>query len=110
MAVIKALDADQTYIFMSKMFRLDVAHAITLSYMIFSLLSQILGLDSDQLVTEVMAGTICLISQSTKEFTLNFDQFMVDKISYQLEHFHSKGKVFNYKILLLLIVITENLK
>ena len=31
---------------------------------IFSLLSQILGLDSDQFVTEVMIGTLYIVSQS----------------------------------------------
>ena len=34
---------------------------------------------------------------------------MVERISYQLEHFHTEGKVFSYQTLLLLIVITENL-
>ena len=72
-------------------------------------LSQILGLDNDILVTEVMVGTVCLVSQSVKEFALSFDQYLVDKISYQLEHFHSNGKVFNYQTLLLLMVITDNL-
>ena len=120
MVVIKAIDVDQTYTFMSKMFRSDVSPSnyifpydisllIETIQVVFALLSQILGLDTDQLVTEVMVGTFCLISQSTKEFTLNFDQFLVDRISYQLEHFHIEGKVFSYQTLLLLIVITENL-
>ena len=34
---------------------------------------------------------------------------MVERISYQLEHFHTEGKVFNYQTLLLLMVITKNL-
>lgn len=120
MVVIKALDAYHTCTFMSKLFRPDVSPSnYTFPYdislfietiqAIFALLSQILGLDSDQFVTEVMVGTIFLISQSTKKFTLNFEQFMVDKISYQLEHFHIEGKVFSYQTLLLLIVIIENL-
>ena len=54
-------------------------------------------------------GTVCLVSQFVKEFVLSFDQYLVDKISHQLEHFHSKGKTFNYQTLLLLMVITENL-
>jgi hypothetical protein len=33
----------------------------------------------------------------------------VENISYQLEHFNSDGKVFNYQTLLMLMVITENL-
>ena len=41
-------------------------------------------------------GVVCLVSQSTN-------------ISSQLENFHTKGKVFNYQTLLLLMVITENL-
>ena len=120
MVVIKALDAAQTYTFMSKMFRSDVIPSnYTFPYDIslfietiqamFALLSEILGLDNDQFVTEVMVGIVYLISQSTKEFTLNFDQFLIDRISYQLEHFHTKGKAFSYQTLLLLIVITENL-
>ena len=48
---------------------------------VFALISQILGLDSDKLVTEVMVGAVCLVSQSRKEFALNFDQFLVEKIS-----------------------------
>lgn len=55
-----------------------------------------------------MVRTVCLVSQSIKEFSLSFDQYLVDKISYQLEHFHSEGKTFNYQTLLLLMVITEN--
>ena len=56
-----------------------------------------------------MVGVICLVSESTKEFSLNFDQFLVEMISSQLENFHTEGKVFNYHTLLLLMVITENL-
>ena len=100
LVVIKALYVDQTYTFISKMFRLDINPSnYTFPYdislfiktiqVIFALLSQILGLDSDQLVIEIMVGTVCLISQSMKEFSLNFDQFLVDRNSYQLEHFHA---------------------
>ena len=56
-----------------------------------------------------MVGTICLVSQSVKEFELSFDQYIVDRISYHLEHFNSDGKTFNYQTLLMLMVITENL-
>ena len=45
----------------------------------------------------------------TNEFSLSFDQYLVENISYQLEHFNSDGKVFNYQTLLMLMVITENL-
>ena len=105
---------------MSKMFQLDMSPSnVSFPYDIslfsetiqdvLSLLSQILGLENDKSVTEVMVGTVCLISQSVKEFTLNFDQYLVDKISYQLEHFHSDGKTFNCQTLLMLMIITDNL-
>ena len=120
LVVIKALDPKQTSTFMSNMFKPDVSPSnFTFPYditlftepiqVIFSLLSQILGLDSDRYVTEVMLGTVCLVSQSRKEFALNFDEFLVEKISSQLKNFHTNGKVFNYQTLLLLMVITKNL-
>lgn len=107
MVVIKALDSDQTYTFMSKMFRPDISPSnYTFPYgtslfietiqAIFVVLSQILGLYSDKILTKVMVGVVYLVSQSTKEFSLNFEQFLVERISYQLEPFHTKGKVFNY--------------
>lgn len=69
----KSLTTEQITFFMSKMFKPDVSptHA-TFPYdislftkpiqAVFSLMSQILGLDSDQLVTKVMVGTLCLLS------------------------------------------------
>jgi hypothetical protein len=106
--------------FMSKMFRLvinpsnfsfpyDISLFNETLQAVFSLLSQILGLQDDKLVTEIMVGTVCLVSQSTKEFSLSFDQYLVENISYQLEHFNYDGKVFDYQTLLMLMVITENL-
>ena len=103
--------------FMSKMFKPDISPSkfsfpcnISLFsqtlQVVFSLLSQIMGLQDDKLVTEIMVGTMCLVIQSTKEFDLSFDEYLVDKISYQLEHFNSDGKVFNCQTLLMLIVIT----
>ena len=56
-----------------------------------------------------MVGTVCLVSQYVNEFALRFDQYLVNKIYYQLEHFHSNGKTFIYQTLLMLMVITENL-
>ena len=105
---------------MSKLFKLDVSpsnftfpYDITLFIepiqIVFALLSQILGLDSDRYVTEVMVVTVCLVSQSRKEFSLDFDEFLVERISSQLNNFHSDGKSFNYQTMLLLMVITENL-
>ena len=76
---------------------------------VFSILSQILGLEDDKKVTEIMVGIVCLVSQSTKEINLSFDQYLAEKISYQLGHFQSDGKVFNYQALLMLMIITENL-
>lgn len=118
--IINALDSDQLSMFMSKMFKPDISpskfsflYDISLFNQtlqaIFSLLSQILGLQDDKLVTEIMVGTVCLVSQSTKKFSLIFDQYLVEKISYQLGHLNSDGKVFNYQTLLMLMVIIENL-
>ena len=90
-------------------FPYDISLFIETIQAVFALLSQILGLDNDKRVIEVMVGAVCLVSQSIKEFSLNFDQFLVERISYHLEHFHTEGKVFNYQTLLLLMVITENL-
>ena len=120
LAIIKALDSDQLSMFMSKMFKLDITPSkFSFPYdislfsqtlqVVFSLLSQILGLQDEKLVTEIMVGNVCLVNQSTKEFNLSFDQYLVDKISYQLDHFNSDGKVFNYQTLLMMMVITENL-
>ena len=75
----------------------------------FSILSQILGLEDDSKVTEIMVGVICLVSQSSTEVNLNFDQYLADRIAYQLGHFQSDGKVFSYQTLFMLMIITENL-
>ena len=80
--IIKALNSDQLYSFMSKMFwpyiipsnytfPYDISLFIETIQVVFSLLSQILGLDNDKSVTEVMVGTVCLVSQSVKEFSLS---------------------------------------
>ena len=106
--------------FMSKMFRPNISPSkFSFPYdiylfsetlqVVFSLLSQIFGLEDDKLVTEIMVGIVCLVSQSTKEFNIIFYHYLVEKISYQLEHFNSDGKVFNYQTLLILMVITKNL-
>ena len=68
-----------------------------------------LGLEDDTKVTEIMVGIICLVSQSSKEINLSFDQYLAKKIAYQLGHFQSDGKVFNYQTLLMLMIIIENL-
>lgn len=98
MAIIKALSPDQLYTFMSKMFKPDVSplnHAFPYDSSLFSeplqglfsILCQILGLEDDKTVTEIMVGIVCLISQSAKDVTLNFDQYLAKKIVHQLEHF-----------------------
>ena len=107
LAIIKALSPDQLYTFMYKMFKPEISpsnHSFPYDISlftetlqaIFSLLSQILGLEDDKTITEIMVGNVCPISQSAKEFNINFDQYLVEIISYQLGHFHSDGKTFNY--------------
>jgi len=120
LAIVKTLSPDQLYTFISKMFKQDIspsAHAFpyvsSLFFeplqVVFSILRQILGLEDDKIVTEIMVGIVCLVSQSSKEVSLSFDQYLAERISYQLEHFQSYGKVFNYQTLLVLMIITENL-
>ena len=77
---------------------------------IFSLMSHILGLDSDQLVTKVMVGTLYFVSQSKEQHCFNYDEFLIGRISSQLENFHSSRKVFRYQTLLMSIVINRNLQ
>ena len=75
LSTIKALDSEQISSFISKMlkpdlspsnyiFPYDISLFIKPIQIAFSLLSQILGLDNDRLVTKVMIGTLCLVSQS----------------------------------------------
>ena len=98
LAIIKTLSPNQLYTFMSKMFKPDISpsnysfpYDISLFsetlQAVFSLLSQILGLEDDKTVTEIMVGIVCLVSQSAKEFNLSFDQYLAERIAYQLEHF-----------------------
>ena len=120
LAIVKALSPDQLYTFMSKMFKPDVSpsnHAFPYDISLFSeplqaafsILSQILGLEDDSKVIEIMVGVICLVCQSSKEINLSFDQYLAEKIAYQLGHFQSDGKVYNYQTLLMLMIITKNL-
>ena len=73
------------------------------------MLSQILGLEDDKTITEIMVGIVFLVSQSSKEVSLSFDQYLAERIAYLLEHFQYDGKVFNYQTLLMLMIITDNL-
>ena len=120
LAIVKALSPYQLYTFMSKMFKPDISpsnHAFPYDsslffeplQAVFSILSQILGLEDDKTVTEIMVGIVCLVIQSAKEDNLSFDQYLEKKIAHQLEHFQSDGKVFNYQTLLMLKIITEKL-
>jgi len=77
---------------------------------IFSLLSQILGLNSDQFVTEVMIGTLYLVSQSKEQHHFKYDEFLVERITLQLENLHNSRNIFRYQTLLMLIVINRNLQ
>ena len=43
-------------------------------------------------VTKVMVGTVCLVTRFRKEFALNFDEFLVERISSQLKNFTVMGK------------------
>ena len=73
LAIIKALSLDQLYTFMSNMFKpkispsnhsfpYDISLFTETLQAIFSLLSQILGLEDDKIVTEIMVGIVCLVS------------------------------------------------
>ena len=75
-----------------------------------SLSIQILCLESNQHITEVMVGTIYLVSQTRNEVAIHFDNFIVDWITSQLQNFYSQGKVFNYQTLLMLLIITQNME
>ena len=77
---------------------------------ILSLLSQILGLDSDQFVTEVMIGTLYLVRKSNEHKIFIYEEFLVERITSQLEKFNNSGKIFRYQTLLMLIVINNNLQ
>ena len=57
-----------------------------------------------------MVGTICLVSQSRKEFALHFDNFLVERIASQLQNFYTQGQVFNYQTLLMILIITGNME
>ena len=86
LAAMKALTPEELTYFMTKLLKPEVkkSHA-TFPYdissfyepiqAIFSLLSQILGLDSDQFVSKAMIGTLYLVSQSKEQMVLNMMNF-----------------------------------
>ena len=77
LAAIKSLNPKELTLFMMKllkpsvietqnMFPYDISSFLDPVQAIFSLLSQILGLDSDQSVIEVMVGTLYQVNQSNE--------------------------------------------
>ena len=60
-----------------------------------SLLSQILSLNSDSMVSEVMLGILLYLSQSTSG--IKFDDFLAEEINSQLEKF-DLDKNFRYQM------------
>ena len=92
------------------MFPYDLSSFLDPIQAIFSLLSHILGSDSDHLVTKVMVGTLYLVSQSQEPRIFRYEEFLVDIITSQLDNFNNSGKIFRYHTLLILIVINNNLQ
>ena len=70
-----------------------------------SLLSQILFLDSDIMVSEVMVGILLHLSKS--EAGIKFDEFLVGEINSHLEKFHL-DKIFRYQAYLFSIIVSSN--
>jgi len=102
---IKNLNLEDLTTFMSKilkmsvietqdMFPYDLSSFLDPIQGIFALLSQILGSNSDQFVTQVMVRTLILVSQFTKPRVFSYDQFLVERITSQLENFNNSGRVF----------------
>ena len=70
-----------------------------------SLLSQILGLDSNIIVFEVMLGILLYSSQS--KVGIKFDEFLVGEINSQLEKFHLDNHS-RYQVYLFAIIVSSN--
>ena len=69
------------------------------------LLSEIVGLDSDIMVSEVMLCILLYLSQS--EARINFNEFLAREINSHLEKFHL-GKHFRYQVYLFSIILCSN--
>ena len=121
MEEIKNLNLEELTTFMSKILKPGVIETQDMSpydlsslldpiQTIFLLLSQILGSNSDQLVTEVMVGTLILVSQFTEPRVFGYKKILVERITSQLENFNNLDKVFRYQTLLILIVTNNNLQ
>jgi hypothetical protein len=74
-----------------------------------SLLSHVLGLDSDKYVLEVMLGFILIFfkSESGQSVQINFDKFLFDTIHKKLVNFYSL-KHFRYYTYLLKKFLASN--
>ena len=57
-----------------------------------------------------MVGTLYLVSQSQTPRIFIYEEFLVDRITSQLENFNNSGKIYRYHTLLILIVINNNLQ
>ena len=76
---------------------------------VFSLLSQVLGLNNEKYVDEVMLGFLLTFfkSESGMSVYISFDQFLVDNIHIQLVNFRSL-RHFKYYTYLLRIFLETN--
>lgn len=76
---------------------------------VYSLLSQVLGLDNDKYVVEVMLGFLLIFFKSKfgQSVRINFDKFLADTIHKQLVNFHSL-RHFRYYTYLLNIFLASN--
>ena len=72
-----------------------------------SLLIQILGLNSNIMVSEVMLGILLYLSQF--EAAIKFYDFLAEEINSQLEKFHL-DKHFRYQVYLFSIIVSSNRK
>ena len=70
-----------------------------------SLLSQILGLDSDNMVSEVVLGILLYLSQY--KVGIKFDDFLAGEINSYLEKF-DLDKHFRYQVYLFFIMVSSN--
>ena len=61
-------------------------------------------------MTEVMVGTLYQVSRSNEHKTYRYEEFLVERITSQLENFNNSGKVFRYQTLVMMIVINNNLQ
>ena len=66
---------------------------------------QILGLDSDSMVSEVMLGILLYLSQYASG--IKFDDFLVGEINSKLEKF-DLDKHFRYQVYLFSIIVSFN--